>query len=172
MYIYFFIKLWFYKKVIYLRKNNLKEVNIMTEIDVAKQLMQACRYTCVLCKGEKLHISEKSGVAPIMEFIDAGMDLKGFSAADKVVGKAAALLFVLAGITEVYAEVISSHAIAVLEKNNIPFSFGNSVEHIINRYGDGLCPMEEATLDIDDPQEAYEAICAKLEELHAQTDID
>jgi hypothetical protein len=93
----------------------------MADIDVAKQLMQDCHYTCVLCKGDKLYISEKNGVAPMMEFIDAGVDLKGFSAADKVVGKAAALLFVLTGIGEVYAEVISSHAIAVLEKNNIPF---------------------------------------------------
>jgi hypothetical protein len=32
--------------------------------------------------------------------------------------------------------------------------------------------MEETTLDIDDPNEAYCAICAKLEELQAQIDID
>ncbi|MEL7570364.1 MAG: DUF1893 domain-containing protein [Eubacteriaceae bacterium] len=144
----------------------------MADIDVAKQLLKDCGYKCVLAKGDVIRISEKRGVAPMMEFIDAGMDLNGFSAADKVVGKAVALLFVLAGISEVYAETISSHAIAVLEKNNIPFSFNTSVEHIINRFGDGLCPMEEATLDIDDPQEAYDAICAKLEELNSQIDID
>lgn len=144
----------------------------MADIDVAKQLLKDCGYKCVLAKGDVIRISEKRGVAPMMEYIDAGMDLSGFSAADKVVGKAVALLFVLTGISEVYAETISSHAIAVLEKNNIPFSFNTSVEHIINRFGDGLCPMEEATLDIDDPQEAYDAICAKLEELNAQIDID
>lgn len=144
----------------------------MADIDVAKQLLKDCGYKCVLAKGDVIRISEKRGVAPMMEFIDAGMDLNGFSAADKVVGKAVALLFVLAGISEVYAETISSHAIAVLEKHNIPFSFNTSVEHIINRFGDGLCPMEEATLDIDDPQKAYDAICAKLEELNSQIDID
>lgn len=144
----------------------------MADIDVAKQLLNDCGYKCVLAKGDVIRISEKRGVAPMMEYIDAGMDLKGFSAADKVVGKAVALLFVLTGISEVYADTISSHAIAVLEKNNIPFSFNTSVEHIINRFGDGLCPMEEATLDIDNPQEAYDAICAKLEELNAQIDID
>lgn len=144
----------------------------MADIDVAKQLLKDCGYKCVLVKGDVIRISEKRGVAPMMEFIEAGMDLNGFSAADKVVGKAVALLFVLTGISEVYAETISSHAIAILEKNNIPFSFNTSVEHIINRFGDGLCPMEEATLDINDPQEAYDAICAKLEELNAQIDID
>lgn len=140
----------------------------MTEIDVAKKLMKDCFYTCVLCKGDKLHISQKSGVAPMMEFIEKGIDLKGFSVSDKVVGKAVALLFVLAGVTEVYAEVISKHAIAVLEKNNIAFSFEKEVDNIINRKGDGLCPMEEATLNIDDPKEAYEAIKAKLEFFKAQ----
>lgn len=140
----------------------------MADIDIAKQLMTDCRYTCVLCKGDKLHISEKSGVAPMMEFIDAGIDLNGFSAADKVVGKAVALLFVLAGIAEVYAETISSHAIAVLEKHNIPFSYKSAVEKIINRTGDGFCPMESATIDIEDPQKAYEAVKTELEVLKTQ----
>ncbi len=140
----------------------------MADIDIAKQLMTDCRYTCVLCKGDKLHISEKSGVAPMMELIEAGMDLNGFSAADKVVGKAVALLFVLAGIAEVFAETISSHAIAVLEKHNIPFSYKSAVEKIINRTGDGFCPMESATIDIEDPKEAYEAVKAELEVLKTQ----
>lgn len=36
---------------------------------------------------------------------------------------------------------------------------------IINRKGDGLCPMEKAVLDIDDPLQAKEAILARLAEM-------
>lgn len=45
-----------------------------------------------MCKGSTIYISTERGVKPLIDRIDDGTDLQGFSAADKVVGKAAAFL--------------------------------------------------------------------------------
>ena len=47
----------------------------------------------------------------------------------------------------------------------ISASYGKLVEHIINRKGDGICPFEEAVLEIQDRSQAYEAILQKMEKM-------
>lgn len=84
--------------------------------------------------------------------------LKGASVADKVIGKAAALLMALGEIKEVHTLIISEPAIKVFEKYNIPCFYDKKVDRIINRTGDGLCPMETLCLDVDEPQEAFQKI--------------
>lgn len=137
----------------------------MTNLENAKKLLKNGGYTCVLCKDEQAYTSTKRGVAPMLEFIDNGTDLRGFSAADKVIGKAAAMLFCHAGIAEVYADVISKAAAEFLSANDIPFSYGTLAENIINRKGDGICPMEQVTANINNTDEAITAIKKRLEEL-------
>ena len=114
--------------------------------------------TCVLCCDETIYTATARGIAPMMEWIERGEILNGFSVADRVVGRAAAFLFVLAGIREVYAAVVSEPALAVLEKYAIPCSYEKRVPHIINRTGDGFCPMETAVWEIDDPEHALQII--------------
>ena len=114
--------------------------------------------TCVLCKGEQVYASQKTGIAPMLDWLFEGVDLTGFSAADKIVGKAAALLFVLAGVTSVYGEVMSEGGLAVLQAHHIPCSYKTLTPYIINRKGDGICPMEQTVQQIDDPKTAYNAL--------------
>jgi len=121
-----------------------------------------------VCKnGEKIYKSQKRGVAPVMDLLESDPDmLKGAYVADKVIGKAAALLLVKGGIAELYTEIISDHAINVFSKyTNIRVSYSKKVPYIVNRTKDGMCPMEKATIDIDSPEEAYEAVKATLETL-------
>ena len=47
--------------------------------------------------------SDKRGVAPMLDFLREGKRFVGYSAADRVVGKSAAMLFIKAGIKEIYA---------------------------------------------------------------------
>lgn len=122
-------------------------------------------YTCVLCRGDDVYTAVHRGVKPLIEWIDCGADFKDFSAADKVVGKAAAFLYVLLGVSEVYALVMSEAAVDTLAKNGIVSKYEKSVPHIINRNGDGMCPMEQSVWDIDDPAEALDAIRKRLAEL-------
>ncbi len=118
-----------------------------------------------MCKGEKIYFSRKTGVSPLIGWIDEKEDLCGFSAADKIVGKASALLFVLCKITSVYACVISTSAIDILNKNNIYYEYSQSVEYIRNRTDTGLCPMEETLKDTEDPIVAFGLLKKKIEEM-------
>lgn len=135
----------------------------MDDLKKAKKLLAQEGYTCVLCCGEQLHTSRQRGVRPLMELLQA--DVSGFSAADRVVGKATALLYCLLGIRRLYAGVISDAAITVLEEHGICAQWDTQVPYIINRDGTGRCPMETATEHISDPKLAPEAIQKKLAEL-------
>ncbi len=137
----------------------------MSDIDKAKKLLKCGGYTCVLCRGETVYTSVKRGVVPIFEKLEQQIDLTGFSAADKVVGKAAAMLFQLAGISVLHTEIISKPAKEFLEKTGIVFTYDIVTDKIINRKGDGLCPMETAVMNIDNSDEGFIAIKNKLDEL-------
>ncbi len=107
--------------------------------------------------GERL-ISDKRGISAMMEYIAVGEDLNGFAVADIIVGKAAAMLFVKAGIKEVYARTLSLGGKETLERYGIKYSYSHITDRIINRRGDGACPMESAVKDIDDAEEGYIAL--------------
>ncbi len=139
------------------------------DITKAIELLNEGHYTCVLCKGDVLYTSTQRGVKPLLDWLDDKVDLKGFSAADRVVGKGAAFLYVLLGVKEVYAHVMSDEAIRTLAENGIQQQCDVSVKNIINRAGTGICPMEEATREISDPKEALQAIKQRLTELKSRT---
>ena len=135
------------------------------DAEKAKALLERNEYTCVLCRGEAVSYSCHRGVRPLVDFLDSGVDYAGFSAADKVVGKATAFLYVLLGVREVYAGVLSDAAAAVFERYGISFSCGQRVPAIRNRDNTGFCPMEQATRDIQDPAQALAAVRNTLKKL-------
>lgn len=61
----------------------------MHDLHFARTLLEKENYTCVICRGEDVLTDRRRGVKPLMELLESGKDLHGFSAADKVVGKAA-----------------------------------------------------------------------------------
>ncbi len=124
----------------------------------ARDILCAGGCTCVLCGDGTVYKSSLRGVAPLLELLDSGVDYSGFCAGDKVVGKAAAFLYCLLGVSAVYAPVISRAALGVLADHGIRVDYGVCAEAIFNRKGDGLCPMETATGDISDPHQALAAI--------------
>lgn len=77
------------------------------------------------------------------------------------------MLFLLAGVKEVYAGVMSHSAMQTLQQHQIPFSYGEAVQTIINRTGTGPCPMEQTVSDISDPQQAYAALQITVQRLKA-----
>ena len=93
----------------------------MTDIEKAKEALGT--HSIALCKNGKVITSDKRGVAPLAEFIWGGTDISGFSAADRVVGKAAAMLMIKAGITEVFALTISENAEKLLKSHGTRVSF-------------------------------------------------
>lgn len=132
------------------------------ELRRAKEALDAdTAVTLAVCRGDDLTVSREKGIKPLLK-LTQGDDLRNASAADRIVGKAAAMLYALTGVEEVFAQVLSEQGRTVLKRYGIVYEYGMLTENIINRAGTGLCPMEEAVKDIDDLKEALAAIKAKV----------
>ena len=132
---------------------------------LAKAILERENCTCVICGEGSVYKSDRRGVAPLLELLDNGTRVTGFSAADRVVGKATAFLYCLLGVKTVYAKVMSKSAAEVLTRMGIAHSWDTLVEGIQNRQKNGPCPMEHATRDCQTPEQALTAIRQTLENL-------
>lgn len=124
----------------------------------ARNLLESGNYTCVVCLGETVYTTTHRGVAPLLNWLDSGTDLSGFSAADRVVGRGAAFLYCLLKVKAVYARVMSRPAAEVLKAYGIEAYADTFVDGIINRTGTGPCPFEAAVMHIQEAGEALAAI--------------
>ena len=136
------------------------------DLEKAKLLLTQEAYTCVICRGDEQFSSRERGIRPLLNWVLEGKDFSGFSAADRVVGKAAALLYARLGIRRLYTGMLSEKALPVLEAYHIRTQADCTVPYIRNRQGDGCCPMEETVWNIQDPDEAVPALQKKLKALH------
>ncbi len=118
----------------------------------------------VLCEGRVIRSRER-GVKPLLALLHGEERVSGGVAADKVVGKAAAFLYVLLGVRALHACVISRPAAAVLERHGVTLCFDEMTEGIRNRAGTGRCPMESAVLFVEEPERALAAIRQAYAEL-------
>lgn len=137
-------------------------------VERAKRLLAEGGYTVVLCRGDVIYTDTRRGVAPLLTLLDAATDVTGFAAADKVVGKAAAFLYLRLGVAAVHAGVISAPAHDLLTAHGIAVTYDTLVPAIRNRAGDGYCPMETVTLPQTDPVEAEAAIRKRWAELNTK----
>lgn len=131
----------------------------------ARELLETQDLTLALCRGESCTVSHQRGVAPLLALLEGDASWAGACAADKVVGAGAAFLYRLLGVREVWAPVMSRRAVKVLRRGSINPIAEQEVDAIVNRAGDGPCPIESAVTDIDDPQEALAAVRQKLADL-------
>ena len=134
----------------------------------AKDILTENGYTCVLLSGDEEYHSTERGVKPLIDFLGSDKDLGGFIAADKTVGLGAAHLYVLLGTSAVWAAVMSDAAYELLKRYNIDVYCDNKVPYIINRQGNGICPIEKATSGIEDPEEALKVIKKTLLDLNGK----
>ena len=135
----------------------------MTDIELAKAHLDG--HSICLCRDGEYFTDDGRGISPMIRLIEEGRDLHGYAVADIIVGKAAAMLFIKAGIREVYGEVMSRAGYDCLQQHDIPCAYGKLTEKIINRKGDGICPMEQTVALIDDPEEGTIALQQRMMEL-------
>ena len=140
----------------------------MTDLQKACEVLEAGNFTCVVCHQDVLYTATDRGVAPLLNWLENGTDLTGFSAADRVVGRATAYLYVLLGVKTVYARVMSKPAAEVLASHGIITQADSLVEGIINRKGDGPCPFEAAVMNIHNAKSALTAIQDKRAQLRKE----
>ena len=138
-------------------QTKLLEEDVLAE---ARRLILEEDVPCVFVReGAVLRPGEGTGVRPLVRALDEDPELlRGSVVVDKIVGKAAAMLAVLGGAAGVYGLTMSAAARDYLAARGIPAEWETLAERIINRTGTGLCPMETAVLDIDDPAEGLTAL--------------
>lgn len=127
------------------------------DLNRARQMLEQGGYTCVLCKDNQIKTCTARGVRPLVELLDAGK-WSGHSAADKVIGKATAFLYVLLDVRAVYTPVASESAVSILKQHGIEPHCDLIVPAIYNRDRTGFCPMETTVRNIDNPNDALPAI--------------
>lgn len=132
------------------------------EKETAIRLLKQEGKTLVIYGQKEEKTFTARGVSPLLSLLDGGEDYHGFCAADKVVGKAAAFLYIALGIRYVYAITVSASALQLLKEAGIAVEYENVVPRILNRSGTGFCPMESAVLSENDLASAIESIRTAL----------
>lgn len=128
----------------------------MTDEQLARQTLETTGCSCVAVKNGQAAVSDMSGVRPLMMWLENQPELlRGACVADKIIGKAAALLLLYGGAARIYGDVMSDPAIAILRQNGIPYTFATRVEHIRNRTNTGVCPLEQRVAEQESPTAAY-----------------
>ncbi len=139
----------------------------MKDLELAKEILEEKELTLAIVKeGKILFTSTDKGIKPIYTAV-VGLkeELKGVSVADRVIGRAAAILCKYADIKELYTKLISNEAIKVFENSNIKFFYDESSPYIKNRDKTDMCPVEKLSQDIDSPAELIQKISEFLDSM-------
>ena len=126
-------------------------------------------YTLVVQQnGVTGHKDFGRGVGPALRVFDAQPELlKDALVCDTIVGKAAAAIYILGGAAGVYAETMSVAAADFLTANGVDCACETKTEKLLNRQGTGLCPFEQAVLELERPEDCLPVIRATLARLMA-----
>lgn len=138
------------------------------DILIAKeQLEQPSIVIAIVKDSEILFTSKNKGIQPFFEALEKIPleRFRGCSIADRVVGKAALMLAAYIGAKQIFTPLVSQHAIDAALNLNLDLAYNKRADFIINRSQDGMCPMEKAVLDIDDPNKAFNILKHTLQKL-------
>ncbi|MBQ3029342.1 MAG: DUF1893 domain-containing protein [Lachnospiraceae bacterium] len=121
--------------------------------------------SCVVLKDNTIVKTQcDRGIGPVIRLYESGI-LKDAFVVDKIIGKAAAMVMTLGGVKGCYGVTMSASAVAWLKAHQVSVQYETCVEAIINRKGDGICPMEQTVKEIEDEETALVALKEKIAEL-------
>ncbi len=129
----------------------------MTNLEIVKQkLYEKNASLVVLYSNGECKEYYQNRINDIKDILrENKLALKDAVIADKVIGKVAGSILTVAGVKEIYADVMSKYAIPVLEKNNIKYGYKTLTEYVINNDKTGMCPMENKYKDEKDITKIY-----------------
>ena len=142
----------------------------MRDLETAKKRLNENNLTLSIVKDDKVLFETTShGISGFLEAIEKlGDALHGASVADRIVGKAIALLCVYAIVKEVYAIILSEEAEAELKKHAVYSEWDNLVESILDIDMMEMCPFEKLAMQISDPKDAYVRLNALQDSLKSK----
>ncbi|MGM9871926.1 MAG: DUF1893 domain-containing protein [Muribaculaceae bacterium] len=130
-------------------------------------ILHASACSLVVDKGDDIATYNGRGVSDLYRLLTTEPSaLQGACIADKVVGKGAAALMILGGISALWADVISQAAVDLLADSGIDVQYGRKVPHIINRQGTGMCPVEQLCADCVTADECLPLISSFLQNIN------
>lgn len=124
----------------------------------AAKLLYEHQASFVLCRGKTTVIETEAGLGPLFSVLKKDENFNGFCAADKIVGKAAAFLYVKLGVREVYAPIMSDAGVYTLARHGIYPICERSVVNIMNQDGTNLCPIEKLVEELCDVKQAVSVL--------------
>jgi hypothetical protein len=146
----------------------------MTDIEIAKTELYEENLTLAIVKnGSLLYCTKSHGLCGFLEAVEkCGANLEGASVADRVAGKALALLCVHAKVKEVYAVVVSRKAQELFKQHRIGCRWNQIVETLLDADRKGVCRFEKAVAQISAPQQAYKTLRGMVEKAKELQDAD
>ena len=132
----------------------------MTNLEIVKKkLYETNASLVVLYSNGECKEYYQNRIKDIKEILqDNKLALNGATIADKVIGKVAGSILAVAGVKEIYSDVISKYAITVLNNNGIHYEYKKMVDYIQNNDKTGMCPMENKYKDESDINKIYNEI--------------
>jgi len=139
----------------------------MKDVDTAKELLEKEKLALAIVKDGKLVFSSyERGIKPLYTAVEQLKDeLEGSSVADKVTGKAAAMLCKYANIKELHTKLISENAMNLLNETSIIYEYDECAPHIKNCDKTGMCPVETLSLEAHNINELLSGIANFLESI-------
>lgn len=107
----------------------------------------------VLDEGQPVFTSSKPGLTPLIDAVDSLDHLDGLTAVDKVVGGAAARIFVIYGIDQVLTNLISHPAKNILTSSTISFKAEQTVQQLSAPKQEGPCKLEKLSQEINNDED-------------------
>ncbi len=137
-------------------------------VQVARQKIVSGQAECVLLTEDGMIEARGRGVSPLLWVYDNHRaQMAGGRIVDKVVGRAAAMIALAGQVRHVHGELVSEDAVELLAQHGVEATYTVCVPRILNRARDGLCPLEQAVVGIESPEEALVAIRKRIAELQA-----
>ena len=151
---------------------DISKINTLAK---AIKTIESGEFSCILIRHDEIiHRDLGKGVRPLLTLLktEEGRELMENSiVADRIIGKAAAILLVLGKAKSAYGITMSKSAKEYLQAHGIDCKFSRCVDAISDRTGRGICPLERSVMDIDDPQEGYQKIQETVAVLMGQSKI-
>lgn len=134
----------------------------MNDLEMAKKNLDRRDLTLCVVKGNAIVFeSVMGGISGFLTAVEKlERRLEGASIADRIAGRAIALLCVYAKVKAVYASVLSKKGKAVFEEYAVHHEWDQIVESVLDVDGVGTCPFEKLASEISDPSAAYRKLKA------------
>ena len=139
----------------------------MKDIDIAVELLEKEKLALAIVKdGKTIFTSSGKGIKPLYTALQEHKNkLEGSSVADRVTGRAAAMICAYAGIKQLKTKLISDNAINILKETNIIHEYNERALFIENRDRTGMCPVETLSLKTENIEELLKGITNFLESI-------